>query len=262
MNRDLLNSQSSLRGASLADKGFITLTHPPLREALLDIRLAEPLSESLVEKWKSFDKEGLGNPIVLKQGTAAIEISKDSPTKAVTKDVLIGVRFERKSGAEVVQFRTDGMTLSILRDYTTWNDIKLSSQIIWRGFLDTIGGSVKVSRIAARYINVIELSPGMDYDEYFTAAPRIPSELPQIVTGFFQRVVVPFSEVKIYAIITQVLETPPTGEIQTVLDIDVISEHNFDGHSDDIWDKFEQIRMVKNKIFFSAITNRTLELYK
>jgi len=246
----------------MSETAFPKLTRPPLREALIDLRLSESLPVSLVERWKKFNKEGFVNPIVMKQGGFKFEIGKDSPAQAsVTSDESFGVRYERNNGAEVLQFRRNGVTLSILKNYTTWEALRTATENAWKQFLE-ISGPVKISRLAVRYINVLELPPGEDYDEYLTAGPRIPKPLPQIANGFLQRVLVPFAKADALAIITQTMETTSNGSIQAVLDIDVFSECSLDGTSVEIWSRLENFRVIKNDIFFSSLTEKVLNSYR
>ena len=130
--------------------------------------------------------------------------------------------------------------------------------------LQISGPSAKrVNRLAVRYINAIELPlAGADFDEYLTAGPRIPESLPQFLTSFLQRVVLPFAEVSGHAIITQALEAPTTRGLTAVLDIDVFAECLIDGADPEIWSKLGQLRIIKNRIFFASLTKKALESYR
>ncbi len=241
---------------------FPSLSRPPLREALLDIRLQNVLPVSFVASCETLNFDGFVKAVVMKQGAFKFEISRDSAAQAsVTSNEPFGVRFERNNGAEVLQFRRDGMTLSILKNYTNWEAIEEAARNAWHRFLEA-SGPASVARLAVRYINVIELPPGQDYDEYLTAGPRIPARLPQVVTHFIQRVVVPFADSDATAIITQALETPSAGHISAVLDIDVFVVCSLEGVSAEIWSSLEKLRDIKNNIFFSSLTEKALDSFK
>lgn len=240
----------------MSDEVFPRLTHAPLREAIVDIRLRDVLPATFVSKLGSL--EGFPIAKAMKHGQFTFQISKDKPAEAkVTADEAIGQRYEREDASEVVQFRRNGLTYSILKNYTSWDVLRDAARYAWQRFL-SISGPINVNRLAVRYINAIEIPVGADYDEYLTAAPRIPKPLPQIVNSFIQKVAVPFAGEGATAMITQTLETPAPA----VLDIDVFSECSLDGASVEIWAVLEKLRSVKNRVFFASLTAKVLDLYK
>jgi uncharacterized protein (TIGR04255 family) len=86
--------------------------------------------------------------------------------------------------------------------------------------------------------------------------------MPQALSGFLQRVVIPFAVDGTTAIVTQVLEPPKEGLIPVVLDIDVFVMTRFGVNSHGIWTTLDGLRNVKNEIFFSSVTEKALEPYK
>jgi uncharacterized protein (TIGR04255 family) len=128
--------------------------------------------------------------------------------------------------------------------------------------MSKVSHSVTVSRTAARYINVIDLPPQSELNDYLTAGPQIPSELPQILEIFLQRVLVRY-QADIYAAITQASEpsgpVPPSARV--ILDIDVFANRAFAAESGELWTLADTLRGIKNAIFFSSVTERALERY-
>lgn len=241
----------------MSDSEFPKLTRPPLREALVDIRLREELPVSVLPKFHA----PRGFPVAkeMRHGQFQFKMDKDKPALAeVVAEGALGWRYEREDGSVVVQLRRNGLTYSILKNYPGWNGLREAARDVWREFL-AIAGSVKVSRLAVRYINAISIPLGADYDEYLTTGPRVPKSVPSIVTSFLQRVLVPFEEDAATAIITQTLEMPTPA---AVLDIDVFTECSLEGASADIWSKLEKLRGIADRIFFSSLTEKVLESYR
>jgi uncharacterized protein (TIGR04255 family) len=209
-----------------------------------------------VPKLKSLE----GFPIIkqIKYGQFTFQLTKDQPAEAkVDTEEAFGQRYEREDGAEVVQFRRNGVTYSILRNYASWDLLRDAARNAWERFL-AISGPLNVSRLAVRYINAIDIPLGADFDEYLTAGPRIPAPLPQVIARFIQRVEVPFADEHATAIILQALEAPTLG----VLDIDVFSECSLDGASPEVWSILEKLRSIKNRVFFSSLAAKVLESYR
>jgi uncharacterized protein (TIGR04255 family) len=238
------------------------LSRPPLREALIDIQLAELLPISFAEGLKDQELTGYKYVNEIRQGQFALQFGPTVATQAsVTQDELMGARYESADTSRVVQFRRNGFTYSILREYKNWDDLEYSAQGIWREFCKRTS-NLEVHRLAVRYINFIEIPGGVDLDDYLEAAPRIPPELPQILANFFQRVVIPFSDIGGQAIVTQLTEPKPGANVSVVLDIDVQSQYKLAADSKEIWERFRIIRGIKDLIFFSYVTEKALEPFR
>lgn len=241
----------------MPDTEFPKLTRPPLKEALVGIQLREELPASILSEFKA--PKGFPVAKEVRQGQFQFKIDKDQPASAeVLAEGILGWRYETDDGSAVVLLRRNGMTYSILKNYPGWDVLKQAARDVWREFL-AAAEIAYVSRLAVRYINAISIPLGANYDEYLTTAPRIPKSIPQIVNGFMQRVLVPFSEEEATAIITQTLEMPPTF---AVLDLDVFTGCSLPGGSDDIWPKLDRLRNIADRIFFSSLTDKVIESYR
>ena len=239
----------------MSEREFPKLTRPPLREALIDIRLREALPASVLPKFEA--PKGFPMKKEIKHGRFQFQADVDKPfaAKVLTEEAL-GIRYEKEDGSEVVQLRRNGLTYSSLKNYPGWEVLREEARQEWQGFLAG-SGPVNVSRLALRYINAINIPAGADYDEYLTTGPRVPKLVPQIVASFLQRVVVPFEQDSAIAIITQTAETPAPA----ALDIDVFTECSLEGASADIWSRLEKLRNIANRIFFSSLTEKVIESF-
>ena len=241
----------------MSDTEFPKLTRPPLREALADIQLREELPASILSQFTA--PKGFPVAKEMRRGQFQLKMDKDKLASAeVLAEGALGWRYAADDGSAVVQLRRNGMTYSILKNYPGWNVLREAARDVWRKFLAT-SGTVNVSRLAVRYINAISIPLGADYDEYLTAAPRIPKSVPQIVNSFMQRVLVPFEEDAANAIITQTVEMPIP---LIILDIDVFTGCSLPGGSDDIWLKLDRLRNIADRIFFSSLTEKVIESYR
>jgi uncharacterized protein (TIGR04255 family) len=120
-----------------------------------------------------------------------------------------------------------------------------------------------------RYINEIKLPfPIIDFGEYLTCPPRVPDALPQGISGFLNRVIVPDEANKCVSIVTQAMEgqgplVSEDASITILLDIDVFRTVRIQGdHFEEIWTGLDTLREQKNRMFFEHLTEKTVEMFE
>ena len=174
-----------------------------------------------------------------------------------------GYLFKTSDGRQVVQYRLDGFTFSRLRPYSRWEEVFQEAKRLWEIYEIAVKPNL-VTRLAVRYINSIEIPlKEIDYDNYLTAGPRVPDGLPQLLRHFLTRTIVPFPERGAEAIIIQ---TPSDRQdpLKTgiLLDIDVYAMVNLAAGDARIYEILGVLREIKDRIFFSSITEKTKELFR
>lgn len=232
------------------------LVRAPLREAIIDIQLAHPLDLGFAESLKDLPIPGFVRKNEIRRFSVSIT-GAEIPSRT---EELLGWRYESEDGSRIVQLRRDGIGYSIIREYTEWADIKAASKRVWDEYRQR-AGETEVGRVAVRYINVLDLPAWSDLNTYLTAAPQVPEGLPQTLTHFLERTVVPFNE-GIFAIIIQTMEQVAQPATRVILDIDVYAHRSFGSGSADLWHFLDRLRGVKNAVFFSSVTEQTLEAYE
>jgi len=240
--------------------------NPPITEALIDIRVQLPNDVSLTDLGKLHDKIKGSYPDkkARKKWEGTLELKNEQEPHVKTAHFEIdGYHFKSPDGKQVVQYRLDGFTFSRLRPYTKWEDLFSEARKLWDVYR-TNTNPVLVSRLAVRYINSIEIpSKEFDYDDYLTAAPKIPSGLPQLLKEFFSRIVVPFPDRGANAIIIQTpsLKEDPVKSAM-ILDIDVFAQVSLSPEDAKVYDILGVLREIKNEIFFGSVSEKTKELFR
>ncbi|MBU2621568.1 MAG: TIGR04255 family protein [Proteobacteria bacterium] len=244
------------------------LKNAPITEALIDIRVKLPATTDV----KSIDLlfEKIKNQYPTRQELRVSEVSfvlkpDEDPVKA-SKLRVNGYRYISADQKQIVQARLDGFTMSRLHPYTEWKDLRDEAKELWRFYKD-ITNPEAITRVALRYINNLNIPlPINDFADYLAAPPIVPDGLPQDVSSFLTRVIVPEPQLGANAIITQAFE-PVAPEIKItrlpiILDIDVFKYDSQGMDEKEAWDSIEFLRHFKNKIFDKSITDRLKETYK
>ncbi|MBI4586014.1 MAG: TIGR04255 family protein [Planctomycetes bacterium] len=242
------------------------LNKAPIVEALIDIR--SELPEAVDLKTLASIHERIRDTYPKKNLVAEwhqeIQLgSAESPPQA--KEPTGGPkghRFDSADGIQVIQARLDGFTFSRLKPYIKWNHLIEESKRYWRVFCE-IAGVLKVVRLATRFINRIPLAmPVNELGDWFVTRPELAASLGFPLSDYFLRLVITFSDQNTKAIINQ---KPESGDgsksVSLLFDIDVFRMVSLDPGSDQIWKTLEELRAIKNRIFFESLTPQTVQLF-
>jgi uncharacterized protein (TIGR04255 family) len=242
------------------------LNNAPIKEALIDLRVKlppdfnvkrfEPAKGILRKRFpKCKERRAFKGGFGMEDGRPIVETPIDLGVD--------GYIFTSSDEKKTVQFRKDGFTYNRLKPYTSWEDVLSEAKELWQLYVESSGAQI-ITRIAVRYINDLKIPlPIRDFSDYLTVPPRIPDNIPQLCRSFFSRVVVHDTSREIDANIIQSLETGAGPEFATIIiDIDVYKRMELDTVRDEIWQVFEQLRDLKNNIFFGSITEETARMFE
>jgi len=242
------------------------LARAPITEAVWDFRVQLP-SGTRAEQLGQVATE-LSNDYPVKEeawlveGTFAFSSEAGSAVSSSARR-LNGYFFRSRDEKQLAQFRLDGFTFNRLAPYTSWDELTPEAFRLWEIY-KKIAGPQALHRIAVRFINRIAL-PGTatELDDFLTAVPRIPGELPQLMAGFFSRVVVPLSMPNTNAAIVQAMGLPPAAPVNTILlDVDVFRAEELDPAPSFLRPLFDEFRAFKNHAFFGSLTEQAVRAFE
>lgn len=237
------------------------LSKAPITEALIDIRVTLPQRTREITHLAGLGeqyRDRYPNKKDIHEIHYRVEFWS-SPTDKKSSP-QIGFRYTSAENAQVIQTTLNGFTFSRLPPYQDWNQLRAEARSAWQVYANYVRPE-NITRVAVRYINKLVFpGPHVDFDRYLSYVPVVPKVLPQVLGGFFSRVVVPDGKAQCVAIITQRFEPSPS-EVATILDIDVFREKVF-ADEEEAWATIEALRAFKNQIFFDSITEETVQLYK
>lgn len=239
------------------------LSNPPITEAVIDLRVKPTPGfqlEQLDPVLRAIEKEySRRDEILMREFLVAVQ--PDAENMASRRRGPIGFRLRSADEKRVVQVRANGFTFSWLKPYPGWQDVRAAALGIWTIYSEHVRPQAAV-RTAVRYINHIPLTlPIDDIREFFPATPDLPDEWPQVMTGFLSRVAVVDEGTGDQAIVTQTVERDAeVTAITFLLDIDCYNTTSFPD-SPAIWETLDRLRVLKNRIFFSSITDQLVDRF-
>lgn len=244
---------------------YTVFPNAPITEALLDIRVQLPEEVDLkkLETFQAFVKERFPQKQERISFQAGFQFSPEGPATLPPSSKPDGYLFRSTTENKVVQARLDGFTFNKLKPYEKWELFSSEAHDLWKIYVD-ITSPIKITRIALRYINRIEIPlPINNFKEYILTVPEIAPNIPQALSNFFMQLVIPNPEIGATAVINQTMEPiTPNRRVPLIFDIDVFKEAINVDNKEEIWDDFKKLRKFKNDIFFNSITKKTEELFK
>jgi len=237
----------------------------PITEALLDIRVSftAPIEVAQLQCFHDEIRHEYPSkqPRVMWQGQ--VRVAQQAVQQAVKRGPE-GLMFKSADGQRVVQVRQDGFTFNWLKPYQTWEILRDEARRHWEQYRDKFRPEA-VTRLGLRYINRLELPlPVSDFRDFVKTAPDIADGMLQGVSSLFMRLEIPDHKRGLMAIVTETIE-PPIDEgkrLPFIFDIDVVRPTTFEPSSLAIWETFEQMRELKNEIFFASVTERAKEMFR
>ncbi len=234
----------------------------PITEALIDLRCELGPGVKVADLISLREAIASTFPKVEMQNEWAhhVRISEGGES-SVTQRGIRGFKFTDASGDLVLQARRDGFTLSRLRQYVSWDDLKSRAKGLWPLFAERAKPR-SVTRCAVRYINRLALPPDFGkISDWLESYPAVSSRLGLTPSEFLVRFVLPHPSENCSAIVTQGTDVKQGGFV-VVLDIDVFAACSLMPDTEDVWKKLDSLRDYKNDIFFGTLTERAKELLR
>lgn len=241
------------------------LSRPPIKEALIDVRLAFESSVE-VERLKALHAD-LSDDYPISDEKRAfvaqlrVEAGKVLPPS--TEDLgFAALVFSNSDKSRIVQVRRDGFTVNRLAGYTTADPLIADALRLFELYRRLVSPNA-ITRVAMRYINslVLPYQHGEEVRKYLAAPPEMPDGAPQQVSSFFTRVTAHSDEAD-SVIVTQTLDHS-VGRLDSpvTMDLDAFFQGELPPTEDALSAALSRLRILKNRTFFALLTEQALELY-
>lgn len=243
------------------------LENAPVREALIDIQFEPRVEFEAINRFAGSLASEFPGQHDMWEALVGFNV-EGAQASANTSHAVIGKRMDTEVNPHVLQCRTSGFTFSRLAPYIEWERLRDDAKRLWCAFASEVG-SHTVKRVAVRYINEIKIPlPIKDFGDYLVCPPKVPESLPQAISGFLQRVVIPDEESHCISVVNQLFEglsVLPNGQqaISVILDIDVFRQTEIDSSKvDEIFVMLDALRDQKNRMFFEHLTEPAVEMFE
>jgi uncharacterized protein (TIGR04255 family) len=238
---------------------FPHLSKAPIVEAVLEIRV------SPIEKW---DHVGLQSELKKqvseypKIETLSETVFQIPPSKQTSKLEFedcgcIGLKLTSSDNLNITQFKKTAFSFSRLRPYEDWLHFSKEAIRLWVIYQDLLKPA-EIARVGLRFINRIAITQEkIDLEDYYKNPPDPLNALKWPLAGFLYHDTLQIPETPYFVNLIKTVQN--ASEKGLIIDIDVFTERIFAYDESRIRESIDEMRWIKNKIFFQSITENLLK---
>ena len=190
--------------------------------------------------------------------------AKDLSTTQVRRETWRGFRLTSSDKLQIVQFNRDGIAFSRLEPYEKWETFAAEGLRVWKVFLELADPS-EVQRLGVRFINRIAPVEIATVGKLLAKPPQCLEPLGLPLNNFLYQSThdVPGHPYQVRVVQTVQPPTLPQAEgFGLLLDVDVFTTKPFQPQADTLSGHLEKMHWLKNKAFFSLISNKAVKLFE
>lgn len=244
---------------------FVQYKAPPITEAVIGISFSAPIKEADFNSLQKKFHPHYPHHQTVSNFDVAVELPNGQANKATANfNKSDGHRLSTADMTQLLLLWPTSFNLSQLAPYPGWDDFLARFVRDWSVWKRTIGFQT-ISRIGVRYINRIDI-PVMDnitkYEEFLNVYPKLPDNLDPVL-GYAVQVAMELKDIDcLLKINSAVVPSPILDHVSFVLDLDISKEIDPPQSDKDICDLLNKIRIQKNVIFETCISDRARELFQ
>lgn len=244
------------------DEQFPHLKRAPIIEAIIHWQAHASVALDLPTLQTELNQRLPEYPICQAQHDIQISTSgqPDGSAQLIHQTNWNGYRLQDKNKQYVAQFTRTGVIFSCLKPYTHWANFQKEAMRFWNIFLELAMPNT-IQRLGVRYINRIALDQGESPEVYLRQIQKPLADLGLPRKSFFHQDTFqvpnyPYSANWVRTIQPQSSER--SSEQALIIDIDIFTSELIDITQQTLSQRLDEMRWVKNKIFFSSMTETAL----
>ena len=247
---------------------FPHLNSAPIVEAVVDLRARaeSDWNESVVTDFIKTRLPDYPKRLSMSGFQQEFVLGPDAAPQATRTDTgWTGLHCQTEDKLHVARFERNGFIFSRLRPYDRWEQLVAEAMRLWEIFVDVARPS-QIPRIGLRFVNRIDLpSTAVRIDDYLDPAPQGVRGLDIPFQHFLHQDVFDVAGHP-YAVrlvrTTQPAPGPDPQSFGIIIDIDVFTTRPSEPSRESIESRLNEMRWLKNKMFFGSITSKALETFR
>lgn len=239
---------------------------PPITEAVIEVRFAEPIEFGDVAKVSADFKALYQHEEIVKNLSVQLDISaqhKNIPPAQITNQQA-GYRLTSLDQTKILLLMPLTFAISQLAPYPGW--VEFFSRFVrnWQMWKKAVAYR-KISRIGVRYINRIDIpvsGPVIEEEDFIEVYPHLPDVLGPM-RAYGVQTQLPILEIGCNLTLnSSLIQSPLLGHVSIVLDQDIAKEVEVPQNDEAMYKLLNEIRVKKNSVFEACMTDRARELFQ
>lgn len=244
---------------------FRQLSRPPIVEAVIhwQARATNALDPEALDSVlrQQFPQYPIHEP--MQRVRVSAELSEREAIDPVVRHSKgwLGIRLKSEDQRYVVQFLRDGLIFSRAKDYENWESFSTGAKEAWKSFLE-IANPSEIQRLGVRYINHFATATPTTLGKFLREPPTQPSELP--LEEFVYQSTFSVPEHPFGVRVIKIMQPSMPGLQNSsglFLDIDIFSTKPILNDPELLDDTLVKMRWLKNKVFFTLLTDSVLDSF-
>lgn len=238
---------------------------PPIIEAVIGISFASPIDQKKIDTVNTRFKINYPNYQLVSNYGVAVNIPTDNVNQLTTNiNKKNGYRHSSLDMTELLVLWESSFSLSQLAPYKGWEHFFSRFVSDWNIWKKTVGFQ-EIQRIGVRFINRIDIPVKNSlvlHEEFLNVYPNLPKILDPI-DAYAVQASMNFPDIDcVLKINSAAVPSPILDHVAFVIDIDISKEVNPPQNDKEIFDLLNVIRIKKNEVFESCVSDRARELFK
>lgn len=169
------------------------------------------------------------------------------------KTTLHGARLTSHDGRFVCQFIRDGVVFSQLKPYADWNSLIAEARKFWIHF-QQVAAPNEITRLAVRYISQIPVENARGANSYIENVCQPLSAITLSADEYFHQDTIKLENYPYSINLVRAVQSSPNQQKHLLVDISAYTRQQL-GIDSDIETTLEDLRFIKNKVFFTLMNN-------
>ncbi len=242
---------------------FPHLSKAPIVEAVIAISVVPSVTWDETSLQSELKKRIPDFPKVETLREARVQIvPPGQPGKPAFEDVgCVGLKFHSNDNLHIAQFNKGAFVFSRLNPYADWGKFSREALRLRTIYCELLKPT-EVRRIGLRFINRIAIKQEkIELADYYKYPPAPLKELDWTLTGYLHHDVMQVPGTAYSVNLIKTVQNVPR-KIGLILDIDVFMQNPFEYNELHIKECLEEMRWVKNKVFFGSLIDKIIQELK
>ena len=236
-------------------------TRPPITEAVIELRFGETLSLRDLDRVQQKFKRQF--PTVEEQKRIEFSVEDNKVTHNATP---AGYKMTAESAVDVLLVNPNSLCTVRLAPYEGW-DVLVGSAADHFALFTRVVGRKNMIRVGTRFINRFdipnELIKGVDLTEFLLFGIALPLGIGKTIGPYSLAANTVHDQTGVKLLVQSAVVAPALLDHTSItLDTDAFLDSDIPQKLDEMWAAVARLRVAKNAVFESSITEKLRELFK